>query len=192
MNSRISPIRVELLRILICSEPTILSKVQIRNGAVIETPKKVQIKENGTAYFYYGHGPIWWQRCCNSYESVSIIDASIRIADAITGSNGSRNDIAFDGITKSILDKAVKERDFDCVVDILFDSMRNCSDGELHSKYINQENAKKYAEEQREQYKHEYSLDGDVEIGVGVDLGGGRILPIIGKLNNKIVKIRKG
>ena len=70
--------------------------------------------------------------------------------------------------------------------------MRNCSDGELHSKYINQENAKKYAEEQREQYKHEYSLDGDVEIGVGVDLGGGRILPIIGKLNNKIVKIRKG
>ena len=53
MNSRISPIRVELLRILICSEPTILSKVQIRNGAVIETPKKVQIKENGTVYFYF-------------------------------------------------------------------------------------------------------------------------------------------
>lgn len=146
-SSRISSTRVELLRILICSEPTILSKVQIWNGKEKEQAKKVSIREDGTVFFYYGSGPLWWQRLFNTYESVSIIDAAIRIADAITGSNGTRNEIAFDGITKSILDEAIKKKDFDCVVDILFDSMRNCSDGELHSKYINQENIRKYAKE---------------------------------------------
>lgn len=147
MKSRISPSRMTLLQILICSEPTIMSKVQIWNGDNKETAKKVAIQEDGTVFFYYGSGPLWWQRLFNTYESVSIIDAAIRIADAITGSNGTRNEVAFDGITKSILDEAIKKRDFDCVVDILFDSMRNCSDGELHSKYITKENIRRYAQE---------------------------------------------
>lgn len=40
MNGRLSSLRVELLRILICSEPAILSKIQIWNGGRTETPKK--------------------------------------------------------------------------------------------------------------------------------------------------------
>ena len=46
MNGRLSSLRVELLRILICSEPAILSKIQIWNGGRTETPKKVSIRED--------------------------------------------------------------------------------------------------------------------------------------------------
>lgn len=176
MSGKLSPSRVQLLQLLICSEPAILSKVQIGNGDTVESAKKVQIAEDGSVVFYYGSGPCWWQRLFGTYESVSIIDASIRIADAITGSHGTRNEIAFDGITKSILDEAVKKRDFDCVVDILFDSMRNCSDGELHSKYINQENIKKYAKEKGIQ--GQIMSDPDMFGFVGIRTSDGRTIPI--------------
>lgn len=146
MSSKLSKSRIQLLHILIMSQPTILSKVQTGNEEV-NSAKKVQIREDGSVLFYHGSGPLWWQRLFNAYELVSIIDTAIRIADAITGSNGPRNEEAFDGITKSILDEAIKRKDLDCVVDILFDSMRNCSDGELHSKYINKENIQRYAKE---------------------------------------------
>lgn len=183
MSSRISPVRVELLRILICSEPAIMSKVQIWNGQTTETPKKVSIREDGKVFFYYGSGPLWFQRLFNTYEVVSILDAAIRIADAITGSNGTRNEVAFDGITKSILDEAIKKKDFDCVVDILFDSMRNCSDGELHSKYINQENIKKFA---REVSQTGNPIDSNLFGFAGIEIRPGVVTPI--KLGRVIYK----
>lgn len=164
MISRMSPSRISLLQLLICSEPTILSKVQIWNDGQKENAKRVAIREDGSVFFYYGSGPLWWQRLFGTYKLVSIIDAAIGIADAITGSNGTRNEVAFDGITKSILDEAVKKKDLDCVVDILFDSMRNCSDGELHSKYITRENLQKYAKEKK--------LSGNVKIDMPDDLFG--------------------
>ena len=147
MNGRLSSLRVELLRILICSESAILSKIQIWNGGRTETPKKVSIREDGRVFLFYGSGPLWWQRLFNTYESVSLLDVAIRIADAITGSGGTRNDVAFDGITQALLKEAIKNKDLDCVVDILFDSMRNASSGELHSKYINKEAIEKFAKE---------------------------------------------
>lgn len=177
MNGRLSSLRVELLRILICSEPAILSKIQIWNGGRTETPKKVSIREDGRVFLFYGSGPLWWQRLFNTYESVSIIDASISIADAITGSNSTRNEYAFDEITKSIIDEAKKRKDFDCIVDILFDCMRNCSDGELHSKWINQENIKKYARENSITNVEDIDLEGLNGI-VGIKTGG-RVIPIV-------------
>ena len=185
MKGRISNTRIELLRLLICSEPTIMSKVQIWNGDSNVQAKKVAIREDGSVFFYYGSGPLWWQRLFDTYESVSIIDAAIRIADAITGSNGTRNEAAFDGITKSILDEAIKRKDFDCVVDILFDSMRNCSDGELHSKYITKENLRKYAEETKRTIEANINIDDDLFAFAGVELRPGVIAPI------RIGKIRK-
>ena len=180
MDGRLSKTRVELLRILICSEPTILSKVQIWNGGSKETPKKVSIQEDGRVFLYYGSGPLWWQRLFNTYESVSIIDVSISVADAITGSNGTRNELAFDEITKSIIDEAKKRKDYDCIVDILFDCMRNCSDGELHSKWINQKNIEKYA-------KSKGITDSNIAVdGLSAIVGiktGGRVIPItLGRL----------
>lgn len=176
MNGRLSKTRIELLRILICSEATILSKVQIWNGGKTETPKKVSIREDGRVFLFYGNGPLWWQRLLNTYESVSIIDVSISVADAITGSNGTRNEFAFDEITKSIIDEAKKRKDYDCIVDILFDCMRNCSDGELHSKWINQENIKKYTKEKCITNLKDANVDGLSAI-VGIKTGG-RIIPI--------------
>lgn len=169
---KLSGSRITLLSLLIQSEPAIYSKV--RNSSK-EHAKKVSVTEDGSVIFYYGSGPTWWQKLFNTYETVSIIDAAIRIADAITGSNGTRNEAAFDGITKSILDEAIKRRDLDCVVDILFDSMRNCSDGELHSKWINQENIRKYAKEHK---LNENYNDPDLYGFVGIRTADGRTLPI--------------
>lgn len=177
MNGRLSSLRVELLRILICSEPAILAKIQIWNGGQTEKPTKVSIREDGRVFMYYGSGPLWWQRLFNTYESVSIIDASISIADAITGSNGTRNEVAFDEITKSIINEAKKRKDFDCIVDILFDCMRNCSDGELHSKWINQENIKKYARENGITDFKDIDVS-DISGIVGIKTGG-RVIPIV-------------
>lgn len=186
MTSRMSPSRISLLQLLICSEPAILSKVQIWNGEQKENAKKVSIREDGSVFFYYGSGPLWWQRLFGAYKVVSIIDAAISIADAITGSNGTRNEIAFDGITKSILDEAVKKKDLDCVVDILFDSMRNCSDGELHSKYITQENLRRYAKEKNLQGNLKIEMPEDLFGFASVEIRPGVAVPIrIGRVKFK-------
>lgn len=188
MKSRISESRIELLRILIACEPTILSKISFKDGTKEKTAKQLQIRDDGSVIFYCGSGPLWFQRCLNDYELVSIVDVALRIADAITGSHGTRNEIAFDGITKAILDEAIKKKDYDCVVDILFDSMRNCSNGELHSKYINQENIKKYAKEKG--ITGEIKVDENVLSNIfgfaGIKTSDGRIIPIrLGKVVTK-------
>lgn len=185
---RIDPVRVELLRILISCEPAILSKISFQDGSGRKTGKKITIREDGSVIFYCGKGPLWWQRCCNDYELVSIVDVALRIADVITGSHGTRNELAFDGITKSILDEAIKKKDYDCVVDILFDSMRNCSDGALHSKYINQEAIQKYAKENGHRTREEITIEGPLLATLGIDLGDGRVANVVGQVKNKIIR----
>lgn len=176
MNGRIiSPVRIELLRLLISVEPTILAKVQSWDGSNKKTPKKVQVREDGQVYFYYGNGPLFWQRLFNDYETVSIVDVAIRIADAITGSGKTRNHEAFDSITKAILDEAVKNNDLDCVIDILFDNMRTSSNGELRSKYIDEKNIQKYAKKVGITGK---IVDTDLYGYVGIEIRPGVVAPI--------------
>lgn len=117
----------------------------------------------------------------NTYESVSILDVAIRIADAITGSGGTRNEIAFNGITQALLEEAVKNRDLDCVIDILFDNLRTASTGELRSKYINKEAIEKFAKEK--------GLTGKVVISdntfgfAGIEIRPGVVIPVkLGKV----------
>lgn len=55
--------------------------------------------------------------------------------------------------------------------------MRNCSDGELHSKWINQENIKKYARENGITNVEDINLEGLNGI-VGIKTGG-RVIPIV-------------
>lgn len=182
MDSRISNLRIELLRLLICAEPTILAHVQSGNGEEA-VPHKIQVRKDGLVFFYYGCGPLWWQRFFNTYESVSIIDVAIRIADAITGKGGTRNEAAFDGLTKSLLTEAIKNKDLDCVIDILFDSMRHASNGALHSKYITKENLRQYNQEQG--VEHKLELPEDLFAYVGIDIGCGRTVPIrVGRVKN--------
>lgn len=179
--SRISKSRVDLLQILINTEPTILAKVQSWDGSSKITPNATSVREDGQVFFYYGKGPLWWQRLLNTYESVSILDVAIRIADAITGSGGTRNEIAFNGITQALLEEAVKNRDLDCVIDILFDNLRTASTGELRSKYINKEAIEKFAKEK--------GLTGKVVISdntfgfAGIEIRPGVVIPIkLGKV----------
>lgn len=65
--------------------------------------------------------------------------------------------------------------------------MRNCSDGALHSKYINQEAIQKYAKENGHRTKEEITIEGPLLATLGIDLGGGRIANVVGqvKTNNK-------
>lgn len=184
LNRKISPIRAELLRLLITSEPSISSKINMRGKTNKETPTTLQVCEDGTVCFYYGSGPLWWQRLFDRYEKIGILDVAINIADAITGSGGTRNEKAFDGITKSILDEAIKKQDYECVIDILFDSVRNSGDGPLHSKYINQENIKKYIGAAK---------SGELDISnmygfTGLRTSDGRVLPFC---VGRVVKVQK-
>lgn len=91
-------------------------------------------------------------------------------------------------LLKVFLDEAIKKKDYDCVVDILFDSMRNCSDGALHSKYINQEAIQKYAKENGHRTKEEITIEGPLLATLGIDLGGGRIANVVGQVKNKIIR----
>lgn len=77
---------------------------------VEEKQVKTTSKRGWNGHLLLWKGPLWWQRCCNDYELVSIVDVALRVADVITGSHGTRNELAFDGITKSILDEAIKKK----------------------------------------------------------------------------------
>lgn len=173
--AKISQVHAELLRLMIISEPTIMSKMLLLDSNEKEKPSTVEVTENGSINFYYGSGPLWWQRLFNRYERYSLVDVGIKIADAITGSSNARNETAFDGITKAILDEAIKKQNYDCVIDILFDSMRNCTDGPLHSTYINQENIKKYAKEHPQGIKNINGLYGMCAI----EIRPGKQIPIV-------------
>lgn len=105
----------------------------------------VSVQDNGKIIFYYGSGPKWFQRLLNSYESVDLLGVGIKIAAAITGGGKTRNKIAFDGITKEILDKAIDQEDYDCIVDVLWDSLRHGADNPLASKYLSNETLNRYA-----------------------------------------------
>lgn len=52
MNGRLSPSRVDILRMLIIYEPAVLAKVKILNGRINERPKKVDIQEDGQIILY--------------------------------------------------------------------------------------------------------------------------------------------
>lgn len=149
MNNRLSPSRVDLLYLLIKYEPAVLANIEILNGKSVEKARTVEVREDGKVVLYFGSGPKWWQRFFNTYETVSIIDISVNIADTISGSGEARNHTVFDGLMKSILKEAIEDRNLDCIVDILVDSIRNGTNGELASKYINKRTIEKYIKEKK-------------------------------------------
>lgn len=177
MNGRLSPSRVDILRMLIIYEPAILAKVKILNGGSNERPRKVEVQDNGQVILYYGNGPKWWQRFFNAYGLVSITDIAIELADTMSGTGEARNEEAFYGIMNAILKEAKDNNDLDCIVDILFDNVRNSSNGELHSKYINEKYLKKYAKEKAENRRKMGTVDLGLDAYVGIRTSQGRILP---------------
>ena len=133
--------RKKMLEILL-SDPIVLSKVLMEN----ELPKTVKIKDDGSIIFgktKYN----WINKLVGCFRQVSLLEVSINIADAITGSGNNRNEEGFDCITKNILDSAIKKQDLDRIVDILFDSMRAGTDGELASRFITEEDIKRFSKD---------------------------------------------
>lgn len=179
MDGRLSPSRVDILRMLIIYEPAVLAKVKILNGKVNERPKKVEVQDNGQVILYYGNGPKWWQRFFNAYGLVSITDIAIKLADTMSGTGEARNEEAFYGIMNAVLKEATDNNDLDAIVDILFDNIRNSSNGELHSKYINEKYLQKYVKEKEQTRKKMGVVDLGLNGYVGIRTEQGRILPCV-------------
>lgn len=135
---KLSDSRKKLLSILL-SDSTVLSKVLMEN----EIPKSVSIKDDGSIIFG-STKYVWWNRIIGCFRQVSLLEVSINIADAITGSGPLRNNENFDCITRDLLNSAVKDKDLDRVVDILFDSMRAGTDGELASRFITKKDIERF------------------------------------------------
>lgn len=177
MNGKLSPSRVDILRMLIIYEPAILAKVKILNGKSNERPKTVEVMENGQVILYYGSGPKWLQKFFNAYGLVSITDIAIELADTMSGTGEARNEEAFYGIMSAVLKEAKDNKDLDCIVDILFDSVRNSSNGELHSKYINEKYLQKYVKEKKVRDRSVGISETGNETYIGIRTSDGRILP---------------
>lgn len=187
MNGRLSPSRVDILRMLIIYEPAVLAKVKILNGRINERPKKVDIQEDGQIILYYGSGPRWWQRFFNAHGLVSITDIAIKLADTMSGTGEARNEEAFYGIMNAILKEATDNNDLDKMVDILFDVVRSSTNGELHSKYINEKYLQKYSNEK----EHNRSVgvsETENKLYIGAKTTDGRILPVYFAKEIKIVE----
>lgn len=176
MSKVISPDRIALLSIIL-SEPTILPFFTFPDAKKQKRATKFTISDNGTVVFYCGWGWDWVQRLMNDYESVDLLSVSMTIVNAITGQGETRNDFAFDGMTKAILDNAIKRSDYDCVIDILWDSLRHSSGTHLQSKYLTNENLKKYAKEHNTVTHRVSSNAGDV-VYAGIRQADGRVIPI--------------
>ena len=175
MIGRLSPSRVDFLRMLIIYEPSILAKVKVLNGRLEEQPKKVDILDNGQVILYYGSGPKWLQRFFNTHGSVSITDIAIKAASIMSGSGEAKNEEAFYGMMKAILKEAEDNNDLDCIVDILFDNLRCSPNGELHSKYINEKYLQKYADEKG--HNRKVRMTEGPRGFIGIRLEDGRVLP---------------
>ena len=187
MNGKLSPSRVDILRMLIIYEPAILAKVKILNGKLNERPKKVEVMDNGQVILYYGSGPKWWQKFFNTYGLVSITDIAIELADTMSGTGEARNEEAFYGIMNAVLKEAKDNNDLDCIVDILFDSVRNSSNGELHSKYINEKYLQKYVKEKKVRDRNMEVSETGNDLYIGARTTDGRILPVYFAKEIKIV-----
>ena len=166
MIGRLSPSRVDFLRMLIIYEPSILAKVKVLNGRLEEQPKKVDILDNGQVILYYGSGPKWLQRFFNTHGSVSITDIAIKAASMMSGSGEAKNEEAFYGMMKAILKEAEDNNDLDCIVDILFDNLRCSPNGELHSKYIDEKG-----------HNRKVKMTEGPRGFIGIRLEDGRVLP---------------
>lgn len=178
--NKLSYLRKELLRLIIQSDPAILSKVLNDN----EVSGPVEVTDDGFVIFYKKGSPKWFQQLFRDVKQVSLLDMAIHIADAITGIGNGRNKRMFDGITKAILEQAVDKKDLDCVVDVLFDSLRNGTDGVLSSKYITNEDIQRRVEEiASKDPKLQFTVGNDIYAFASILTPNGRTIPIrLGKV----------
>lgn len=140
---KLSKSRKVLLQLLL-GDPTISSKVLMGN----ELAKSIAILDDGSIRL--GRSKWWLVNLFTRDErTISLLDIAVATADAITGFGNNRNNTAFDWIIKDIIQCAVKEGNYDKVVDVLWDSVRHGFDGELASKFIPKEEIDKACKDPR-------------------------------------------
>ena len=105
----------------------------------------------------------------------------------MSGTGEARNEEAFYGIMNAILKEATDNNDLDKIVDILFDVVRGSTNGELHSKYINEKYLQKYSNEREHNRSVGVSETGN-KLYVGAKTTDGRILPVYFAKEIKIVE----
>ena len=100
----------------------------------------IEIHDDGSVRFYTKRRRFKWL-CLwfSDYKDISFRDLALTIMDVISVPNGNYSNPVFDGMTKDFMDKAVRNNNYEYVIDMLFDVLRygGNMDGEYTSQYIN-------------------------------------------------------
>ena len=99
----------------------------------------IEIKDDGSIRYYTKDRPFKWLCILfGDYKDISFRDLVLNLIDIISGPNATTNPQVFDGMTAEFMDKAVRERRYDYIIDMLFDVLRyGVKDGEYASQYLN-------------------------------------------------------
>lgn len=171
--------RKKMLEILL-SDPTVLSKVLMEN----EIAKSIAIMDDGSILF--GKTKYMkWNMLIGCFRQVSLLEVSIHIADAVTGSGALRSNSDFDCITKDLLQSAIKDKDLDRVVDILFDTMRAGTDGELASRFITKKDIERFNKDPKLR-QSVATVNGELDVIGRVRLNSGHYIDV--RLNEALRK----
>lgn len=97
-----------------------------------------EIKDDGSIRLYTKNRPFKWLCILfNDYKDLSFRELALELIDVIAGPNNLMNNRVFDGMTKEFMEKAVRNKQYDYIVDMLFDVLRyGLNDGDFNSQYL--------------------------------------------------------
>lgn len=129
----ISPWHKQLLQ-LILKNKYIVNNILMGDKLVGD----IEINDDGSIRYYTKSRPFKWLCLLfGDYKDKSFRDLVLDLIDIISGPNNKMNSRVFDGMTKEFMEKAVREKKYDYIIDMLFDVLRyGTKDGEYASQYI--------------------------------------------------------
>lgn len=146
MTALISPWHKQLLH-LILKNKYVINNILMGDKLVGE----IEIKDDGSIRYYTkGRTFKWLCILFGDYKDKSFRDLVLDLIDIISGPNNKMNSRVFDGMTKEFMEKAVREKRYDYIIDMLFDVLRyGVKDGEYASQYITMSGSQSPAQEDR-------------------------------------------
>lgn len=130
MKRLVSERSVMLIKVLL-TDPHIAEKV-MENATDKEKYKICTVREDGTIIL--GKTPIrWWNQLLSCQDKIPFESFALRVWDALVDlSSGLNNKAIMEGLSREIVMQAVRNLDYDYIVDRLFDVARHvCQNGSL-------------------------------------------------------------